>query len=69
MRVRSLPGSNKLSITLLIVATHVTRYPVSIAGLLTSSTKTYVGGIGGLLMYSFDAIKSTDPFLSSVRSS
>jgi hypothetical protein len=42
---------------------------VSIAGLLTSSTKIYVGGMGGRFMYSLEAIKSTEPFLNSERDS
>lgn len=63
------PGNNYPSITLFIVATHEAKYPVSIAGLLTSRTKIYVGGIGGRFMYSFEAIKSTEPFLNSERDS
>ncbi len=63
------PGNNSFSITLLIVFTQVCRYPESIAGLETSITKTNVGGMGGLFMYSLDATKSTEPFFSSFLSS
>jgi len=63
------PGNSYPSITLFIVATQEAKYPVSIAGLLTSSTKIYVGGMGGRFMYSLEAIKSTEPFLNSERDS
>jgi hypothetical protein len=67
--VLSPPGNNFYSTTLFIVLVTSCKYPVSIAGLLTSITNTYVGGIGGLFIYSLLAMKSTDPLLSSALSS
>lgn len=60
-----MPGKSSFSITFLIVEQANARYPESIAGLLTSKAKRYVGGIGGLFIYSWFAIKSTVPQLNS----
>ena len=52
-----------------MVLTQTPKYPESIAGFDTSITNIKVGGMGGLFIYSFDAMKSTDPFLNSALSS
>ncbi len=60
-RVRSPPGKAFSSINPLIVKVACCKYPESKAGWLTSNKKTKVGGMGGLFMYSLDAMKSTVP--------
>lgn len=59
------PGRRLFSITLFMVPVQILKYPESIAGFETSITKTNVGGIGGRFIYSFEAIKSTAPLVSS----
>ena len=44
------------------------KYPLSIAGFDTSKANRKVGGMGGLFMYSWFAIKSTVPTLNSALS-
>jgi len=68
-RVLGPPGNKSFSIMFFSVPTQTPKYPESIAGFDTSSTKMKVGGMGGLFMYSLEATKSTDPFLNSALSS
>ena len=60
-----IPGNNSYSIIDLIVLQAWAKYPESTAGLETSKAKIYVGGIGGLFIYSWFAIKSTVPHENS----